>query len=505
MTDTKEVKNYFEVSRVNRLILILICSISSILALQSFSGENGLAYGILVTKATMGASVVAVLVYGLYKFRLIPPYLTAFLLMCCPTFSAFFLLHYQQGAARIFFMFFIGFMMISLYMKKELLFSYAIVLNVSLIVYYILMPESVIGTGPSVTYKEFISRMFMMNTACGGLFFVTQWGEKTILASKAKREEAERLLQQLQVTMEKIENSSQLLNQNVTVCNQNIRSTKEISGQLNESMKEIVLGVEAEVTAIEDIIDLVHNANGKVSKAQENSVSMFEISTVVSNIVDKNALGMQQMQEQMELVKSAIQSSLLTVDDLTGKMGDIDQILTTLKAISAQTNLLALNATIESAKAGEAGKGFAVVASEVKKLADQSKRSVGDIERIIKGVIHSTVLAQEEVQKGNQAVVAEYDMMESVGKSFSEIQGTFKNLNHSIDEAVNAMEQIHQDFRLVDQRIETIAAVTQEHLATTSMATEAVGVQSNRIDTIHHEIEDIYEISCALKEMIVKS
>ena len=67
------------------------------------------------------------------------------------------------------------------------------------------------------------------------------------------------------------------------------------------------------------------------------------------------------------------------MEELSGAVAKIGDVVGLISTIASQTNLLALNATIEAARAGEAGRGFAVVASEVKDLASQTARATEEI------------------------------------------------------------------------------------------------------------------------------
>jgi methyl-accepting chemotaxis protein len=64
------------------------------------------------------------------------------------------------------------------------------------------------------------------------------------------------------------------------------------------------------------------------------------------------------------------------IDDLVELTNKVNEIVDSVGAIAEQTNLLSLNATIEASRAGEHGKGFAVVASEIRKLSDNTKKSL---------------------------------------------------------------------------------------------------------------------------------
>ncbi|MCJ2087174.1 methyl-accepting chemotaxis protein [Methylobacterium sp. E-005] len=194
------------------------------------------------------------------------------------------------------------------------------------------------------------------------------------------------------------------------------------------------------------------NVNTVAAAAEELGSSVQEIGRQVDGSASLAHLA----------VSEADQAGVL-VQELSGAVARIGDVVGLISNIAGQTNLLALNATIEAARAGAAGKGFAVVASEVKALAEQTAKATSEI---------SGQIAQVQASTG-QAVTA----IVGITGRIREISGVATSIAAGVEEQGAATQEI---VRNVSQAAMGTGEVTS-NIAGVASAAEETGAAASQV------------------------
>ena len=151
----------------------------------------------------------------------------------------------------------------------------------------------------------------------------------------------------------------------------------------------------------------------------------------------------------MDAIAERVNSIATRALSLGEKGQEIGRILVVIDDLADQTNLLALNAAIEAARAGEHGRGFAVVASEVRKLAERSQESAGQIQAIVTQIqaeTSATILASEEgakeVHHGAALAREVVDALERISGMVDETTTAAKEISIATQQQRSASDQV---------------------------------------------------------------
>lgn len=205
------------------------------------------------------------------------------------------------------------------------------------------------------------------------------------------------------------------------------------AAKTTEELKDFAGGIRA---AAEHMTKQVQSGAGEVNDICTRAAEINEAASEKRNVIKQN--------------RDEIKDSLVRDQKDVRVVEDISILAEAIMELTEKTNLLALNAGIEAARAGQAGKGFSVVAGEIRKLAEQARKNVENIQWVTGEVISAVrnlkkdsgrllAFVDSEVIPGFDFFAAAADAYHADAKSVNDL---VVNFGKSAEEAENSIRSV---------------------------------------------------------------
>ena len=286
-----------------------------------------------------------------------------------------------------------------------------------------------------------------------------------------------------------------------------------IADSMKHYQKKLVVNEVASLNELQEIqlaFDAVVEENKKLnenlSSFYENFSIVGEVSQQFGSVQENINQAVQQAERQVDGVKNSslqVQQQFAEMENhfksFQVSVEKIEECMKQIVAIANQTNMLALNASIEATRAGEQGRGFVVVANQVKKLADEIKGLVSNVNNSIRDVHEDTKLLNLSIEESQKALEGSVSEVEASYGVFNEIIDAASGAGDVQNEIASALSSSESQLHAIQSAFSETDYQLQNVLAHIEQANDLGTTKSTMFEDIDNMISQIHPIAGEFK------